>query len=68
MLGDVIEFRTTIVPRLIFGLKTDFAQQLDRMGLILQYLESRDNPALKRIDLSLQDSAAVQFENGRIRN
>ncbi|MEC7273924.1 MAG: FtsQ-type POTRA domain-containing protein [Verrucomicrobiota bacterium] len=68
MLGDVIEFRTTIVPRVIFGLKTDFAQQLDRMGLILQYLESRDNPALKRIDLSLQDSAAVQFENGRIRN
>ena len=68
MLGDVIEFRTTIVPRVIFGLKTDFAQQLDRMGLILQYLESRDYPALKRIDLSLQDSAAVQFENGRIRN
>ena len=68
MLGDVIEFRTTIVPRVIFGLRMDFAQQLDRMGLILQYLESRDNPALKRIDLSLQDSAAVQFENGRIRN
>ena len=68
MLGDVIEVRTTIVPRVIFGLKTDFAKQLDRLGLILGYLENHDNPALKRIDLSLQDSAAVQFENGRIRN
>ena len=66
MLGDVIEVRTTIVPRVIFGLNTDFSQQIDRLGLILQYLKSRNNPALKRIDLSLQGSAAVQFENGRI--
>ena len=66
MLGDVIEVRTTIVPRVIFGLNTDFSQQIDRLGLILQYLKSCNNPTLKRIDLSLQGSAAVQFENGRI--
>ena len=67
ILGDVIEFRTTIVPRVIFGLNIDFAQQLDRLGLIFQYLKNRDNPALKSIDLSGQGSAAVQFEKGRIR-
>lgn len=66
MPGEIIEVRTTIVPRIIFGLNTDFAQQLDRLGVILQYVQSRGNPAVKRIDLSLQGSAAVQFESGRI--
>jgi cell division septal protein FtsQ len=66
MPGEVIEVRTSLVPRVIFGLNTDFAQQLDRLGVILQYVQSRGNPAIKRIDLSLQGSAAVQFESGRI--
>ncbi len=64
--GQVIEVRTKTVPRIIFGFNTDFAQQLDRLGVILQYVQSRGNPAVKRIDLSLQGSAAVQFESGRI--
>lgn len=66
MPGEVIEVRTVMVPRIIFGLNTDFAQQLDRIGVILQYVQNRGNPAVKRIDLSLQGSAAVQFESGRI--
>jgi cell division septal protein FtsQ len=66
MPGEIIEVRTSIVPRIIFGLNTDFAQQLDRLGVILQYVQNRGNPAVKRIDLSLQGSAAVQFESGRI--
>lgn len=64
--GQVIEVQTSRVPRIIFGLKTDFAQQLDRLGVVLNYVQSRGNPALKRIDLSLRESAAVQFESGRI--
>lgn len=64
--GEIIEVRTSIVPRIIFGLNIEFAQQLDRLGVILQYVQSRGNPAVKRIDLSLQGSAAVQFESGRI--
>lgn len=64
--GQVIEVRTSMVPRIIFGFNTDFAQQLDRLGVILNYVQSRGNPALKRIDLSLPGSAAVQFESGRI--
>ena len=33
--GQVIEVRTTIVPRIIFGFNTDFEQQLDRLGSFL---------------------------------
>jgi len=64
--GQVIEVRTSMVPRVIFGFNTDFAQQLDRLAVILNYVQSRGNPALKRIDLSLPKDAAVQFESGRI--
>lgn len=64
--GQVIEVKTSLVPRIIFGLNSDFSQQLDRLGVILNYVQSRGNPAIKRIDLSLLDSAAVQFESGRI--
>lgn len=64
--GQVIEVRSTMVPRIIFGVNTDFAQQLDRLSVIFNYVQSRGNPAMKRIDLSLRDSAAVQFESGRI--
>ena len=64
--GQVIQVQTSIVPRIIFGLNTDYAQQLDRLAVVLNYVQSRGNPALKRIDLSLRKSAAVQFESGRI--
>jgi cell division protein FtsQ len=64
--GQVIEVQTTRVPRIIFGLSTSFAQQLDRLAVVLDYVQNRGNPAVKRIDLSLRESAAVQFESGRI--
>jgi len=64
--GQVIEVRTAMVPRIIFGFNTDFAQQLDRLAVIFNYVQSRGNPAVKRIDLSLPKDAAVQFESGRI--
>ena len=64
--GQVIEVRTSIVPRIIFGFNTSFAQQLDRLAVILSYVQSRGNPAIKRIDLTLPKDAAVQFESGHI--
>lgn len=64
--GQVIEVRTSMVPRIIFGFNTDFAQQLDRLAVVLNYVQDRGNPAIRRIDLSLKDFAAVQFESGRI--
>ena len=51
--GEVIEVRTSMVPRIIFGFNTSFAQQLDRLAVILNYIQSRGNPAIKRIDLTL---------------
>lgn len=66
MAGEVIEVRTSVVPRIIFGFNTSFEQQLDRLSVIFDYVQSRGNPELKRIDLSLPDSAAVQFKSGRI--
>lgn len=64
--GQIIEVKTSMVPRIIFGRNSDFEKQLDRLGVIMNYVQSRGNPAVKRIDLSLQASAAVQFESGRI--
>ena len=64
--GQVIEVRSSMVPRIIFGFNTSFAQQLDRLAIILNYVQSRGNPAIKRIDLTLPKDAAVQFESGRI--
>lgn len=64
--GEVIEVRSSLVPRIIFGASADFGQQLDRLMLILEYVKARGNPAIKRIDLSLRGNAAVQFISGRI--
>lgn len=64
--GQIIEVQTSLVPRIIFGLNIGFAQQLDRLAVVLNYVQNRGNPALKRIDLSLRKSAAVQFESERI--
>jgi len=66
LIGQVIAIRSTRVPEIVFGAGSDFGQQLDRLGLILEYVRARGNPSLKRIDLSLRGSAAVQFTSGRI--
>ena len=49
-----------------FSATLDFDQQLDRLQLIFNYLAQRGDPSVKRIDLSLRGSAAVQFTSGRI--
>lgn len=64
--GEVIEVRSSLVPRIIFGTSTDFEKQLDRLNVIREHVRARGNPAMKRIDLSLRGSAAVQFTSGRI--
>jgi cell division protein FtsQ len=66
MPGEVIEIRGTMVERIIFGASGDFGQQLDRLRVIMDYVRSHGNPSIKRIDLSLRGSAAVQFSSGRI--
>jgi cell division septal protein FtsQ len=64
--GQVIEVRSINVPRILFSASSDFTVQLDRLAYIFEYVAARGNPSLKRIDLSLRGSAAVQFTSGRI--
>jgi cell division protein FtsQ len=64
--GEVIEVRSSYVPRIIFGASSDFGQQLDRLKVILEFVRAKGNPSMERIDLSLRGSAAVQFSSGRI--
>lgn len=64
--GQVIEIRSTVVPRIIFSASSDYDRQLDRLDYILDYVQNHGNPSLERIDLSLRGSAAVQFSSGRI--
>ncbi len=64
--GQVIEVRTTMVPRIIFSASADYSSQLDRLNYILKYVKNQGNPSIERIDLSLRGSAAVQFSSGRV--
>ncbi len=64
--GQVIEVRSSIVPRIIFGAAGDYGQQMDRLNYILSYVQNHGDPSIDRIDLSLRGSAAVQFSSGRI--
>lgn len=64
--GEVIEIRSALVPRIIFSASLDFGRQLDRLDYILEYVKKQGNQSIARIDLSLRDSAAVQFSSGRV--
>jgi cell division septal protein FtsQ len=64
--GEVIEVRSSRYGTIVFSGWGDFERQLDRLAVIFNYLAERGDPSVKRIDLSLRDSAAVQFSSGRI--
>ena len=64
--GQVIEVRSTLVPRIIFSASADYGRQLDRLTYILDYVSNEGNQSIERIDLSLRGSAAVQFSSGRV--
>ena len=63
--GQVIEVRSTLVPKIVFGASKDFSLQMDRLLYILNYFEKNGDPSLRKIDLSLRGSAAVQLSSGR---
>ena len=66
MPGQIIEVRSKLVPRILFGAGMDFGRQLDRLAYILRYVQTQGNPSMERIDLSLRGSAAVQFSSERV--
>lgn len=64
--GQIIEFKSLKIPRILFSAYDDFYIQIDRLNHILSYLNGLGNPDVVRIDLSLKGSAAVQLKNGKI--
>ena len=63
--GQVIVVETSLVPKIVFGIDMNFDVQLDRLGVILNFIEEQENVEVAQVDLSLDDSAAVQFVDGK---
>jgi cell division septal protein FtsQ len=64
--GEIIEIRSTRIPRLILSANEDFSRQLDRLDALTEIIRSRGDPSIERIDLSLRGSAAVRFTSDRV--
>lgn len=63
--GQVIEVRSSEVPKIIFSASKDFALQMDRLMFILNHFEKNNDPFPEQIDLSLRGAAAVRLKGGR---
>jgi cell division septal protein FtsQ len=64
--GEIIEIRSSRIPRLILSANEDFSRQLDRLDALTEIIRSRGDPSIERIDLSLRGSAAVRFTSERV--
>ena len=62
--GQIIELKSDLIPRILFGAYSDYPEQVARLNYILSYINGSGNPEVKRVDLSLRDSAAVEFKEG----
>lgn len=60
--GQIIELKSDLIPRILFGAYDDYPDQVARLNYILSYINGSGNPEVKRVDLSLRDSAAVEFK------
>lgn len=62
--GQIIELKSDLIPRILFGAYDDYPEQVARLNYILSYINGSGNPEVERVDLSLRDSAAVEFKEG----
>ena len=62
--GQIIELNSVLIPRILFGAYNDYPEQIARLNYILSYINGSGNPEMERVDLSLRDSAAVEFKKG----
>ena len=62
--GQIIELKSDLIPRILFGAYGDYPEQVARLNYILSYINGSGNPEVERVDLSLRDSAAVEFKEG----
>ena len=62
--GQIIELKSDLIPRILFGAYSDYPEQVARLNYILSFINGSGNPEVERVDLSLRDSAAVEFKEG----
>lgn len=60
--GQIIEVNSGLIPRILFGAYNDYPKQIARLNYILSYINGSGNQEVERVDLSLRDSAAVEFK------
>lgn len=63
--GQIIEVNSGLIPRILFSAYKDYPRQIARLNYILSYINGSGNPEVERVDLSLRDSAAVEFKEGK---
>jgi hypothetical protein len=63
--GQIIEVNSDLIPRILFSAYKDYPRQIARLNYILSYINGSGNPEVERVDLSLRDSAAVEFKEGK---
>jgi hypothetical protein len=62
--GQIIEINSDLIPRILFSAYNDYPKQIARLNYILSYISGSGDREVERVDLSLRDSAAVQFKEG----
>ena len=63
--GQIIEVKSGLIPRILFSAYEDYPKQIARLNYILSYINGSGNTEVERVDLSLRDSAAVEFKGGK---
>ena len=51
--GQIIELKSDLIPRILFGAYHDYPEQVAHLNYILSYINGSGNPEVKRVDLSL---------------
>ena len=49
----IIELKSDLIPRILFGAYNDYPEQIARLNYILSYINGSGNP-VERVDLSLR--------------
>lgn len=60
--GEVIELKSDLIPRILFGAYTDYNEQIVRLNFILSFIDGGGYPEVNRIDLSMRGAVPVEVE------
>ena len=63
--GQIIKINSDLIPQILFSAYNDYPKQVARLKYILSYISGSGDREMRSVDLSLRDSAAVQFKEGK---